>query len=391
MATETVRYRPQLRSDLVIEKQEEGKTRRYLIVDPVSQRYFQCGDVQYALLALFTGEFTQAEIIERYSQQMHIRLRAEQLDAALGKLEELKFLVHQDAPGTAVDPTPSVPVQRRQVQWRFSKRWRFFPAYRVLQPLAAYTRWLFTLPSLTCCFFLVLATWWIIIHGGWDQGIAPVLIGLYIHPSLSTWEAFVFAILITASIHESVHALALQHFGQKPGYFGAGIAFPVGIFVYAEIGEVWRLTERRQRIIVTLAGPLASLVVGAAGALAWWVLPFNITWSPWLATFMACGVTTALLNVIPFFRTDGYFILADWVGMPNLDRKARAYLVHTLRRLLHFPHVPAQKLPASQHLLLAGYGVIASLLVAWLVWAIGGILLRPVVPFVSLVLHFLGV
>ncbi|MGH2478681.1 MAG: hypothetical protein ACRDHW_03360, partial [Ktedonobacteraceae bacterium] len=316
MTTEIMGYRPLLRSDLVIEKQEEGKTRRYLIVDPASQRYFQCGDVQYALLALFTGEFTHAEIIERYSQRMHIPLRADQLDAALRKLEELSFLVHQEALNPGVEPTPAVLVQRRPVQWRFSKRWRFFPVHRIFQPLGAHTGWLFTLPSFTCCVFLALATWWIMIHGGWNQAIAPVLIGLYIHPSLSTWEAFLFAILITASIHESAHALALQHFGQKPGYFGVGIAFPVGIFVYAEIGEVWRLPRQRQRIIVTLAGPLASLVVGAAGALAWWVLPFNILWSPWLAAFMASGITTALFNVIPFFRTDGYFVLADWVGIP---------------------------------------------------------------------------
>lgn len=391
MATEIVGYRPQLRSDLVIEKQEEGRARRYLIVDPLSQRYFQCGDVQYALLTLFTGEFTHAEIIERYSRQMHILLRAEQLDAALRKLEELGFLVHRDTLDTGIKPAPSVPIQRRQVRWTFNKRWRLFPVYRAFQPLEPYTRWLFTLPSFTCCLFLAFATWWIILHGGWNQGIAPVLIGLYIHPSLSTWEAFLCAILITASIHEGAHALALQHFGQKPGSFGVGIAFPVGIFVYAEIGEVWRLTHRRQRIIVTLAGPLASLVVGAAGALAWWIMPFNIVWSPWLAAFMASGVTTALYNIVPFFRTDGYFILADWIRMPNLDRKARAYLIQTLRRLFHFQHVPAQKLPPSQHLLLTGYGVIASLLAAWLIWAIGGILLRPVVPFVSLVLHLLGV
>ena len=229
-------------------------------------------------------------------------------------------------------------------------------------------------------------------HGGWSQGIAPVLIGLYNHPLWSVWGSFLLAILITALVHEGAHALTLQHFGQKPGYFGVGIAFPVGIFVYAEIGEVWRLTKRYQRIMVTLAGPLASLVVGAVGALAWWILPFNVIWSPWLATLMTAGVTTALFNIFPFVRTDGYFVLADLVNMPNLDRKARAYILQTLLRPFRFQRtqqLSVQKLARSQRAILTGYGVIASSLTVWLVWVVGGFLFRTVVPLVSLLFHLL--
>lgn len=387
MATETLESRPRLRPDLVIEKQEEGKTRRYLIIDPISNRYFQCGEAQHALLALFTGELTQAEIITRYSEHTRIRLRTEQLDGVLGKLEELKFLVH-----TTDEPVSSVPAQPRKFQWRFSKRWRLFPVQHVLLPLKAYTQWFFSLPFLTCCLFLALTTWWIITHGGWSQGISPVLIGLYNHPLWSVWGSFLLAILITGLIHESAHALTLQHFGQKPGYFGVGIAFPVGIFVYAEIGEVWRLTQRYQRIMVTLAGPLSSLVVGALGALAWWILPFNVTWSPWWATLMTAGATTALLNMFPFARTDGYFVLADLVGIPNLDRKARTYMLQTLLRPFRFRQpqpISVQKLARSQRVIFAGYGVIASFLTVWLVWIVGGFLFRIVVPLVLLLLHLL--
>lgn len=392
MTTETLDLCPQLRSDLVIEKQGEGKMRRYLIIDPASNRYFQCGEAQYVLLALFTGELTRAEIITRYSEQTHIRLRTEQLDAALGKLAELKFLVQKQATSSETLPASPAPVQRRRIQWRLIKRWPLYPAWRILQPLEAPTRWLFSLPVLVCCGFLALATWWIMAHGGWSQGILPVLFGLYSRPSLSVWGSFLLAILLTAFIHECAHALTLQHFGRRPGYFGVGLALPVGVFFYAEISEIWRLTKRHQRILVTLAGPLASLLVGAVGALAWWVLPFNVTWSPWLATLMTAGVTTALVNLVPFLRTDGYFALADWVGIPNLDRKARAYMLQTL--LYPFPsrRTLAPKLARSQRILFAGYGVITSFLVLWLVWIVGGFLLRSVVPFfVVLIRQHVGV
>lgn len=384
MATETLEARPQLRSDLVIEKQGEGKTLRYLIIDPASRRYFQCGELQYALLALFTGKFTHAEILTRYSEQTHIRLRAEQFDAALRKLEELQFLVHNDG----ANAVPSISSQRR-AQWRLSKRWKLFPVQPTLLSLEAHTRWCFTPPFLASCFLLALATSWIVIQGGWSQGMVPVLGGLYAHPSLLIWGPFILVLLITAIIHESAHALALQHFGRKPGFFGIGVVFPVGIFVYTEISEVWRLAERRQRIIVTLAGPLASLIVGAAGALVWWVMPFNLTWSPWFAALMTAGVSTALFNLVPFFRTDGYFVLTDWLGMPNLDRKARAYLLQTLLRPFRRQRSPSQKLSISQHFLLGGYGVSTLLLTIWLAWVVGGFLLQIIVPLVWPVFHLL--
>jgi len=391
MATETAYTRPQLRPDLVIEMQGEGKTVRYLIVDPISNRYFQCGQAQYVLLTLFTGDLTQTDIIMRYREQTHILLRPEQLDAALAKLETLQFLVAGDAPPRLPASTPSVPRQQGRKAWRFTRRWRLFPAQRILLPLETTTRWLFTAPFLTCCGLLIFAAWWVITHGGWSQGIAPVLISLYNRPSLATWGVFLFAILITAFVHECAHALTLQHFGRKPGHFGIGVAVPVGIFFYAEIGEVWRLTKRGQRVSVSLAGPLASLLVGAVGALLWWTIPFNVTWSPWLAILMTAGSTTGLLNLIPFVRTDGYFALADLVGVPNLGRQSRAYLLQAILRPFRTQDRPAQKLALGQHLLFAGYGVIALLLTLWLVWAVSGFVLRAVVPLIVFIRHLLGV
>lgn len=387
MATETAYSRPQLRSDLVIEMQGEGKEQRYLIIDPASGRYFQCGSSQHALLALCTGTFTNAEIIARYCAQTHILLRSEQLDAALRKLEGLGFLVQNDQVSIQTQPdAPPLIAPRNQRPWRFSKRWRLFSVQSMLRPLEAYTRWFFSPVFLGLCLLLALTTTWILLHGGWSQGMAPILIGLYIQPSLLTWGPFLLTILVTAFFHENAHALALQHFGRKPGYFGVGISFPVGVFFYAEIGEVWRLAKL-QRIIVTFAGPLASLIIGAVGAFGWWLMPFNITWSPWLAALMTAGITTAVYNLFPFFRTDGYFILADWVDMPNLDRMARTYLLQTLLRPFRRQQQPTRKLSINQRLFFAGYCATTLLLTIWLMGAVGGFLFRTVVSLVAFVLH----
>jgi hypothetical protein len=359
---------PRLRPDLVIEKQDDGTTVRYLIIDRARVRYWQCGATQYKLLTLFTGELTPDEIVAQYIEQTRIRLRREQLDAVLHKLEELGFLAHDTL--VRADRSSSPPAKtRRSFSWPHSltKRWRLFPSQRLLGPLETYTRWLFSPGFFVLCALLSVITGWIVVHDGWTQGIVPIWLGLYLHPSLADWGQLTTALLLTAVVHESAHGLTLQHFGSQPGYYGMGISLKGGIFFYVEIGEIWRLNMRGQRIAVSLAGPLASLLMGAVGALAWWILPRSTGLSPWAAALMAAGVLTTLYNLIPFFRTDGYFVLSDWVQIPNLDRKAQAYLLQNLFRPLRRQPLPTPRLPVKQQLLLAGYGVFAWLTSLWLI------------------------
>jgi len=363
---ETAFSRPRLNSDLLIEMQRDGDILSYLIRDPKRKRYWQCGAPQYALLALCTGELTQAEIVARYCEQTHIRLRPEQLDATLLKLEALGFLSSDDPTQTDLPPHP-LPRERRPFDLRRSttKRWPLFPAHRLLGPLEAWTRWLFSPGFLVLCMLLGLVTGWVITHGGWGQ-ILLVLSGLYRHPMLTIWGQFIAALLLTAIVHEGAHGLTLQHFGGRPGSLGVGVTLLGGIFFYVEIGEVWRLIDRRQRVMVSLAGPLASLVMGALGSIAWWMLPRGLALSSWAAALMAAGVLTALYNCFPFSRTDGYFAFSDWVRIPNLDRKAQAYLTQTFFLLFRRQRPPKRKLSLRQHCLLAGYGVIALALTFWL-------------------------
>ncbi|HLG60513.1 MAG TPA: M50 family metallopeptidase [Ktedonosporobacter sp.] len=388
MPTTTRSVCPQLRPDLVIEKQGEGKTVRYVISDPAKGRYFSCGAPQHALLMLLTGQLTTTEIATQYSAQTRILLRPEQLEAVLRRLEGLDFLLPSGnlAPSSSSLSLTSPPLWKSR--FRRKMHWKLFPMQRILLPLQPAMRWLFSPAFFLICVLLILLTGWILLHGGWSHGVVPLMSGLYAHPSLSSWSIVLVALLITCYLHECGHVYALQHYGREPGYLGVGFAFPLGPIVYVEIGEVWRLAQARQRILVSLAGPLASLLVAGIGALGWWLLPVSPLWSPWFAAFLVMGLLTGVYNLLPLRGTDGYFALADMVGVPNLDRKASLYLKEVLLRPFRRQQ-PLRKYSLRQHLLFAGYGVPILLLKAWLIWNLGGFLLRRVVSFVVFLLHFL--
>lgn len=394
MLTEVESVRPRLRQDLIIEEQRDENIIRYLIIDPSKNRYWQCGAAQHALLALLTGELTCDEILQRYSALTHIRLRSEQLDRVLTKLHTLGFLANEKSKGNETGQAP--PDASRQLRLatpgemvfsRFTaKRWRLFPVQKLLFLKEQQARWFFQPGAFVLYAILAFATAWILLPGeGWRRGIAPLLVRLYIQISPASWGELLLALFLTALIHELAHALTLRHFGRQPGYLGVGISLFAGAFCYVEIGEIWRLSSRRQRVAVSLAGPLGSLIAGSLGALTWRFFSHNQAIAPWAAALMTAGVLTAIYNLFPFWRTDGYFALTDWLRLPHLDRKAQVELIHIFRSLCRHQRDTERRPPLGQRLALAGYSVIAMLMTFWLLVAILGLLWEIIV---TVVLHF---
>ena len=46
--------------------------------------------------------------------------------------------------------------------------------------------------------------------------------------------------------------------------------------------------------------------------------------------YFVTSVSTLLLNGNPLMRYDGYYILADWLEIPNLEQRSRSQLVAML-------------------------------------------------------------
>ncbi|UGA40408.1 hypothetical protein JOS77_14430 [Chromobacterium haemolyticum] len=116
--------------------------------------------------------------------------------------------------------------------------------------------------------------------------------------------------------------------------------------LYTDTNDAWKLNSRRQRLLIGGAGMLAELVLAAWATLLWSFLPdgplragvFLLATTTWLATLA--------INASPFMRFDGYFLLADYLGLPNLHNRAFALARWQLRKTLlglddpvpeHFP------------------------------------------------------
>ncbi|GAC1611359.1 MAG: hypothetical protein NVS3B26_23710 [Mycobacteriales bacterium] len=117
--------------------------------------------------------------------------------------------------------------------------------------------------------------------------------------------------VVSAGLHELGHAAACKARGGQPGAMGAGLYLVWPAF-YTDVNDTYRL-DRKSRLIVDLGGLWVNAVLAAILAAA-----FVLSgWSPLLLGVVA-ELALMLRQLAPIIRADGYHILADLTGVPDL-------------------------------------------------------------------------
>jgi hypothetical protein len=133
------------------------------------------------------------------------------------------------------------------------------------------------------------------------------------------------------AVHELAHAVACDHYGGKPKGLGTGLYY-LAPFFYCDTSDSWRLPTRA-RIMISVAGPLSTIVIASLFVFVSYFIPagFERNFLQIAAFFCFYGT---LLNLSPVLETDGYYILADIVKIPNLRDESFAYVKRVFRHLL---------------------------------------------------------
>jgi putative peptide zinc metalloprotease protein len=190
-------------------------------------------------------------------------------------------------------------------------------------------------------------------------------------------------------VHELGHAFTAKRHGCRVPTMGVAflVMFPMA---YTDVNEVWKLKDKRQRLAVGSAGIVTELAIAAWATLAWALLPDGFLRGAAFLLATTTWVSTLVINASPFLRFDGYFLLMDWLDMPNLHQRAFELGKWRLRRLLFaLPETIPEYLPTPRYRLV--------LLFCYLTWlyrcvVFGGIAVlvyyffpKPLGPFLAAV------
>lgn len=120
-------------------------------------------------------------------------------------------------------------------------------------------------------------------------------------------------------LHEFGHASAIRNYGLKPGTIGFGFYLLSPVF-FADVTMCWRLKPTK-RIIVNIAGMYFQILLSVILAIIYF-----LTFNKWFLITSMLNSISIIPNINPFIRYDGYWILSDLLGLPNLKDKSLAKL-----------------------------------------------------------------
>ncbi|MFE6085970.1 daptide biosynthesis intramembrane metalloprotease [Streptomyces virginiae] len=150
--------------------------------------------------------------------------------------------------------------------------------------------------------------------------------------SAVSFAGVLLALLVGVSIHELGHAAVLIRYGGRPSRIGVMLFYLMPAF-FCDVSDAWRLPDRKQRVHTALAGPAVQTSLAALSALVAWPLAAG-TAKTCLLFFAVTSYGTALLNLTPFIKLDGYIALMSHVDVPYLRDRAMADARRTLARIL---------------------------------------------------------
>lgn len=152
--------------------------------------------------------------------------------------------------------------------------------------------------------FLALDVWLFFIHG-----TAQPLRHVIYDPA---FLLLVFGLtVVSALFHECGHATACRFSGGRPGAMGVGIYLVWPAF-FTDVTDAYRL-NRRGRLRTDLGGVYFNAIFSLATATAFFATGFEA-----LLVVVVLQHVQMLYQFLPFLRLDGYYLVADLTGVPDL-------------------------------------------------------------------------
>ncbi|MBW3614370.1 MAG: hypothetical protein KY439_03555 [Actinobacteria bacterium] len=263
------------------------------------------------------------QLLESLDGERNLEELADELGRRCGKAvapEDVRYLLEQKlAPlGLLCEPDGSAPAVEKSTPL-LGLRFKVVvsdPAItrRITRPFAwLFRRWI-VVPVLLA---FAVTCWWVL----WKQGLASGTRQAFESPGLLLG---VFALtVLSAGWHEFGHAAACRAAGATPGAMGAGLYLVWPAF-YTDVDDSYRLSRWR-RLVVDLGGLYFNALVAVAVTGAWLATRRDA-----LLLVVASQLLLMLRQLTPVIRADGYHILADLTGVPDLFQHIKPTLAGLL-------------------------------------------------------------
>jgi putative peptide zinc metalloprotease protein len=315
---------PKFRLDLETFEHHGSDGRSLKVVkDPVAQQYFRLSDYEYRFLVKLDGSVSPDSVVNDLGERGFYYSR-EDVGQIMGKAAHEGLLLGTEF-GTATFQS------RLKDRLQSAKRSQsLLRLYFLFIPIWNPDRFLErTLWAARLCF------------NKWTLGLVALAVPGAIYllisglPRIESEFLFFFnlnnliylwvTIALTKLAHELAHAYTAKRFGLHVPQMGVALLlfFPC---LYCDTTDAWQIADRRRRMAIGAAGVIAEAVLATLSTYVWYFSKPGVVNS---VAFYLMGISllsTIFFNGNPLLKFDGYFVLSDYLRIPNLYLKSFTHI-----------------------------------------------------------------
>ena len=360
--------RPRLRRDVRTHYQEYRGKPSYIVEDTSKGKFFHVGFPEHQFIQSFDGRTTISEALARNAATQGEEALTEQQGDQL-----LRWMIDNDL----LESETSGQGERRREQWGRQKAKQKNPVTKVmffkiplgcpdrlLGALKPWLGWVFGIPGLMIWLGLIIYTL-VQLAPEWDRFLSDT--GQVIAPG--NWIRVIVIYTILKVLHEMGHGLATKRFGGAVPEWGVQMLAFVTPLAYVDASASWKFVSRWKRIVVAAAGMYVEAAIAAVCMIGWMNTGPGTLNTALHSAIIAATFVTLLFNANPLMRFDGYYILIDALGIPNLGTKGQQWLKWFGKRFLLGMTDLTMPVAARQHpVAVPLYGILAALwkVVIWI-------------------------
>jgi putative peptide zinc metalloprotease protein len=351
-----------LRPSAQISRQYYRGERWYVVRDPAGNQFHRLSDSAYRFIGLLDGSRTIEQAWDICGGQL--------ADDAPTQPEIIQILSHLYAANLIeADVTPDATVLLRRHKQQVKRKMQgrlmnvLFPRIPIWDPDVFLRRWM---PVVRPMISWMGAIIWLAvvlfaitrIAPHWDE--LQVAAKNAIDPKNWLWLWAVFVLI--KLIHELGHAFSCRRFGGE--CHELGVMFLVFIPTpYVDASAAWAFPSRWHRMFVGAGGMIVELFVASILAIIWveignkTSLPAELCYN----AMLIASVSTLVFNANPLLRYDGYYILSDFLEIPNLRQKSSEYSLGLIKRHLFGVKATQPLPPVGQRFWLFIYSIASGI------------------------------
>jgi len=316
------------RADLVVAKIDYLGVGYQVIKDPIALKYHRLQVEQYRILELLNGERSLEKVRD------DLKLEFPTLQITLSDIQQLITDLHKKGLVISNRPGQGASVVRERNKTRKEKikqtlmsllslRLPGWDPERTLRWMQPFTRWMFHPFCVTVCMMFVVSSW-LVLGANLEEfkGRLPEFQSFFGWPNL----VYLWATLGLAKvIHEFGHGLSCVHYGGECHEMGV-MMLVFSPCLYCDVTDSWMMKNKWHRIIIGAAGMYIEVILSAVAIYVWWLTKPGLLHHLALNIFFVTTITTVIFNANPLMRFDGYYMMSDFLEIPNLRQKSEKLL-----------------------------------------------------------------